>query len=220
MDQQTQQHQQPQQHQQSQRPQYDAPKLLILAFITSWMGPLVQTIKEYLQEPQHQELVGHIPGAFDLFLSFEELVKEITTIRQLKDFEREFFRFICTVNDKNIIALWNESIKRMSKFVVKYNKGVHYYCQHAFHIPRHILLKTLLESMLSTHVDEDVRSTLSDIYYKFGFTAPEFNERMEEHIHELGILVKTKCENTELAEMHHEFCKQVTALKSEYESGF
>jgi hypothetical protein len=215
MDQQTQPQTHP--HQQS---QHKAPKLLILAFITSWMGPLITAMKEYVQEPQHQELVGHIPGAFDLFLSFEERVKEITTISQLKDFEREFFSFICTVNDKNIIALWNESIKRMSKFVVKYNKGVHYYCQHAFHIPRHILLKTLLESMLSTHVDEDVRSTLSDIYYKFGFTAPEFNERMEEHIHALGILVKTKCANTELAEMHHEFCQQVTALKSEYESGF
>lgn len=213
-----QQHQpQPQPHQ---RPQYEAPKLLILAFITSWMGPLITAMKEYLQEPEHEKLVEHISSAFVFLLSFEERVKEITTIRQLKEFEREFFRFICTVNDKHIIALWNESISRMSKFVVKYNKGVHYYCQHAFHIPRHLLLKTLLESMLSTHIDEDVRSTLSDIYYKFGFTAPEFNERIEEHIHELDTLIKTKCANTELAKMHHDFCQQVTALKSEYESGF
>lgn len=211
---------QPQQPQQHQRPQYEAPKLLILAFITSWMGPLITAMKEYLQEPEHEKLVEHISGAFDLLHSFEERVKEITTIRQLKEFEREFFRFICTVNDKHIIALWNESISRMSKFVVKYNKGVHYYCQHAFHIPRHLLLKTLLESMLSTHIDEDVRSTLSDIYYKFGFTAPEFNERIEEHIHELDTLIKTKCANTELAKMHHEFCQQIIALKSEYESGF
>ena len=209
------------QHQtQSQRPPREAPKVLVLAFITSWMGPLITAIKEYLQEPGHEKLVEHIPGAFDFLHSFEERVKEITKIRQLKEFEREFFRFICTVNDKHIIALWNESISRMSKFVVKYNKGVYYYCQHAFHIPRHLLLKTLLESMLSTHVDEDVRSTLSDIYYKFGFTAPEFNERMEEHIHALDTLIKSRCENTELAVMYHEFCQQVIALRSEYESGF
>ena len=208
---------QPQPHQ---RPLCEAPKMLILAFITSWIGPLITAMKEYLQEPEHEKLVEHISGAFVFLLSFEERVKEITTIRQLKEFEHEFFRFICTVNDKHIIALWNESISRMSKFVVKYNKGVHYYCQHAFHIPRHFLLKTVLESMLSTHIDEDVRSTLSDIYYKFGFTAPEFNERMEEHIHALDTLIKSRCANTELAEMHHDFCQQVTALKSEYESGF
>jgi hypothetical protein len=90
------------------------------------MGPLITTMKEYLQEPGHEELVCHISGAFELFLSFEKRVKEITTIRQLKEFEREFFRFICTVNDKHIIALWNESISGMSQFVVKYNKGVQY----------------------------------------------------------------------------------------------
>ena len=205
---------------QTQRPPREAPNVLILAFITSWMGPLITAIKEYLQEPGHEKLVEHIPGAFDFLHSFEERVKEITKIRQLKEFEREFFRFICTVNDKHIIALWNESISRMSKFVVKYNKGVYYYCQHAFHIPRHLLLKTLLESMLSTHIDEDVRSILSDIYYKFGFTAPEFNERMEEHIHTLDTLIKSRCENTELAVMYQEFCQQVIALRSEYESGF
>lgn len=220
MDPQSQQSQSQQSQPQQSQSQHKAPRMFILAFITSWMGPLVQTMKEYLQEPEHEKLVEHISGAFDLLHSFEERVKEITTIRQLKDFERDFFRFICTVNDKNIIALWNESINRMSKFVVKYNKGVHYYCQHAFHIPRHLLLKTLLESMLSMHIDEDIRSTLSDIYYRFEFTAPEFNERIEEHIHELDTLIKTKCANTELAEMHHEFCQQITTLKSEYESGF
>jgi hypothetical protein len=208
------------QNQNQNQHQHQSPKLLINAFTTSWMGPLIQTMKEYLQEPQHQELVEHIPNAFDLFLSFEERVKEITTISQLKDFEREFFRFICTVNDKHIIALWNESINHMNKFVVKYNKGVHYYCQYTFHIPRYFLLKTLLESMLSIQIEEDIRNLLSDIYYRFGFTAPEFNERIEEHIHTLGILVKTKCTNTKLAEMHHEFCQQVIALKSEYKSGF
>lgn len=203
-----------------QRPLRLAPNMLIIAFTTRWMGPLVKTMKEYLQEPQHEKLVVHIPKAFELFLSFEERVKEITTIRQLKEFEREFFNFICTINDKHIIALWNESISRMSKFVIKYNKEVHYFCQHAFHIPRYLLLKNLLESVLSTHIDEDVRSTLSDINYQFGFTAPEFNERVDEHIHAIDALIKTKCANTELANMYHDFCQQITALKSDYESGF
>lgn len=214
--------QNPQQPQPRQRPPHHAPKLLILAFITSWMGPLITTMKEYLQEPEHKELVGHIPGAFDLLHLFEERVKEITTIRQLKEFEREFFSFICTINDENIIALWNESISRMSKFVIKYNKGVHYYCQHAFHIPRYLLLQKLLETMLSTHIDEDVRSTVRVINYQFGFTAPEFNERVEEHIDTLDALIKRKCANTdsELAKMYVDFCRQITALKSDYESGF
>ena len=213
-------HHQPHHQLHHQPPPHQPPKMLIIAFITSWMGPLITEMKEYIKEPQHKELVEHIPGAFDLLHLFEVRVKKITTIRQLKEFEREFFNFICKVNDNNIIALWNESISRMSKFVVKYNKGVHYYCQHAFHIPRHFLLKTLLESMLSTQIDEDVRSTLSEIYYQFGFTAPEFNERMDEHIHAIDVLVKTKCANIELAVLYTKFCQQITALKSEYESGF
>jgi hypothetical protein len=74
--------------------------------------------------------------------------------------------------------------------------------------------------MLSKQIDEDVRSTLSDIYYQFGFTAPEFNERMEEHIHTLDTLIKRRCENTELAVMYHDFRQQIIALRSEYEGGF
>lgn len=201
-------------------PQPQTPKALVIAFTSKLFVPLVCTITKYVQEPGKKHLTEHIPDFFTTLTSFEERLKTITTMNQLKDFERIFFRFICTINDQRVIALWNESIECMSKFVISYRNEERRFHQNAFNAPRYHLFCKLLETMMSVHVSEDVRGELTQLYSDFGFTAPEFDERMKEHIHTLDVLIKTKCADTELAVLYSEFCQQIVSLKSEYDKGF
>jgi hypothetical protein len=147
-------------------------------------------------------------------------VKKITTIDQLKSFERDFFRFICTINDKHVIALWNESIKRMSKFVQKYRKEERRFRQYAFNFPRCLLLRTCLETMLSTQLGEDVKGELSQLYSDFTFTAPEYDDSMNEHLRTLHELITTKCANTELATIYTQFRQDLESVIRIYQEGF
>lgn len=197
-----------------------APKALVLAFIISWFGPLVHTINKYVQKPGHEHLTAHMPDYKASFERFEQEVRAITTIEQLKDFERAFFCFICTINDKNIIGLWNESIERMSKFIVKYRKEEQRFRQYTFHVPRCLLLRTCLKTMLSTQLPEDVKGELSQLYSDFSFTAPEFNEHMNEHLRTLHVLITTKCADTELAVLYKQFCQDLESLTRVYQEGF
>lgn len=196
------------------------PKALVIAFIISWFGPLVHTINKYVQEPGHKHLTAHMLDPITSFEHFEQEVKKITTIEQLKTFERTFFRFICTINDKNIIGLWNESIERMSKFVQKYRKEEQRFRQYTFNLPRCLLLRTCLETMLSTQLPEDVKGELSQLYSDFSFTAPDFDERMNEHLRTLHVLITTKCADTELAPMYKQFCQDLESVTRVYQEGF
>ena len=196
------------------------PKALVMAFIISWFGPLVHTINEYVQERGHEHLTAHIPDPKASFAYLEEEVIKITTIDQLKTFERTFFDFIRTINDKNVIGLWNESIKRMSKFVQMYSEEEQHFRRYAFNLPRCLLLRTCLETMLSTQLPEDVKGELSQLYSDFSFTAPDFDERMNEHIYTLHVLITTKCADTELATMHKQFCQDLESVTRAYQEGF
>lgn len=197
-----------------------APKAIILAFIANYYGPFIHTITTYVQEPENKELIEHIRDPEELFTQFGDQVNGITTINQLKDFERIFFRTICTINSKYIIARWNELIENMSKFVISYRQEECRFRQYSFNIPRCLLLCKLLETMMSMHVSEDVKNELNQLYSKFKFTAPEFDEKMKEHIHTLDVLIKTKCADTELAVLYDGFCQQLVLLLSEYNKGF
>lgn len=197
-----------------------APKALVLAFIISWFGPLIETIHAYLQEPGHKHLTSHIPNPCESFAYFVKEVNEITTITQLKEFERTFFRFICTINDKHVIALWNESIERMSKFVVKYRKEEHRFQIYAFYKPRYLLIHACLETMLSIQLQEDIKAELEQLYSDLSFTAPEHDERVNEHLRTLHELITTKCADTELVVLYNQFCQDLESVTRVYREGF
>jgi hypothetical protein len=196
------------------------PKKSVKAFIIRWFGPLVHTINKYVQESGQEHLTAHMLDPIASFAYLEEEVIKITTIDQLKTFERTFFDFIRTINDKNVIGLWNESIKRMSKFVQKYSEEEQHFRRYAFNLPRCLLLRTCLETMLSTQLGEDVKGELSQLYSDFSFTTPEHDERMNEHLRTLHVLITTKCTDTELATMYKQFCQDLETVTRVYQEGF
>ncbi len=108
----------------------------------------------------------------------------------------------------------------MSKFVQKYRKEEQRFRQYTFNLPRCLLLRTCLETMLSTQLGEDVKEELSQLYSDFSFTAPDFDERMNEHIYTLHVLITTKCADTELATMHKQFCQDLESVTRAYQEGF
>jgi hypothetical protein len=198
----------------------NAPKTCITNFVTSWFAPLIETIRTYVQEPGHEHLTSHIPNPCESFAYFKEEVNKIMTITQLKEFERTFFRFICTINDKHVIALWNVSIDRMSKFVVKYRKGEHRFQIYAFYKPRYFLIHACLGTMLSIQLGEDVKAELEQLYSDLSFTAPEHDERVNEHLRTLHELITTKCADTELAVLYTQFCQDLESVTRVYREGF
>jgi hypothetical protein len=198
----------------------NAPKTCITNFVTIWFYPLVHTINNYVQEPGREHLTSHIPDPKASFAYFEEEVKKITTIKQLKEFERTLFRFICTINDKYVSDLWNESIERMSKFVVEYRIGEHRFQIYAFYKPRYLLIHTCLGTMLSIQLGEDVKAELEQLYSDLSFTAPEHDERVNEHLRTLHVLITTKCADTELAVLYTQFCQDLESVTRVYREGF
>ncbi len=195
------------------------PKQHIRTFIEEWFGPLVETIESYIQEPENLHLQQYISVPEKLFLEFRRELGTITTMEQLKIFERKFFQFICTIDDKNIVALWNESLQKMSKFMVTYRNEEFKFLCNTYYRPRYILLTELLDELLASQIEDvGVHSEIERIQYNIGFTAPEFDERMREHITALKTLITKKCANSELAKLYNKFNQQNVALWNAYKN--
>ena len=196
------------------------PKQCIGTFIRNWVGPLVVTIESYIQEPGNVHLQQYISNPETKFLQFRSELETITTMDQLKVFERSFFRFICTIDDKNIVALWNESLQKMSEFVVTYRKEEREFLCNTYYRPRYLLLTELLDALLASKIeDENVHLEIERIQYNIGFTAPEFDERMMEHITALKTLITKIYAKTELVKLYEKFNQQNVALWNTYKSG-
>ena len=141
------------------------------------------------------EVISNLPIEEDVKKELESKLSMINskpTMKKLKDFEMILFRVIRTIDDKNIVKLWNDSLNKMNDLVIEYRKQDYIYKCKCVYRPRHLLFDELLRKMLLLPISDDgVNKKIEKVLYNFEFTAPEFDERMCEYFSTMNDIVRT-----------------------------
>lgn len=177
------------------------------------------------------EVISLLPIEEDVKKELESTLSVINskpTMKKLKNFEMILFRVICTIDDKNIVNLWNDSLNRMNNLVIEYRKQDYIYkCKYVYR-PRHLLFDKLLKKMLSLPIsDANVNKKIEKVLYNFEFTAPEFDERMCEYFSTMNDIVRTNSSNhdsidnwqIQISNLWKEFNDNVEKINTVYTSG-
>jgi hypothetical protein len=190
------------------------PKDIIIEGIT-WFAEVISNLP--IEEDVKEELESEL-----------SIINSKPTMKKLKDFEIILFRVVRTIDDKNVVKLWNDSLDRMNDLVIEYRKQEYIYKCNCVYRPRHLLFDKLLKEMLLLPISDDsINKKIERVLYNFEFTAPEFDERMCEHFSTIDDIVRINSSNRDSMEewqvqinnLWIEFNDNVREINTIYTSG-